>query len=137
MRIFVDTNVVVDFLTHRPGFYEPAASIFQLAKEDAISCIVSSLTIVNCAYLMRKVYGKQGTLQKLTLFVRLLEISPIDQDVIERAMLSDPYDFEDAVQYQSAILKRADLVITRDKKGFREFPLPVMSPVEFLQSCQH
>lgn len=30
MRIFVDTNVVVDFLTHRSEFYEPAASIFQL-----------------------------------------------------------------------------------------------------------
>lgn len=137
MRVFVDTNVVVDFLTHRPEFYEPAASIFQLAKDNAISCIVSSLTIVNCAYLMRKIYGKQGTLQKINLFMRLLQVSPIDRGVIERAMLKEPYDFEDAVQFQSSLLGQADLIITRDKKGFQEFSIPVMSPVEFLQNCQH
>lgn len=136
MRIFVDTNVVVDFLTHRPDFYEPAASIFQLVKEDAVSCIVSSLTIVNCAYLMRKIYGKQGILKKLSLFMHMLDISPIDQNVIARAMQSGPYDFEDAVQYQSSLVEQADLIITRDKKGFRDCSLPVMTPVEFLQNCQ-
>lgn len=137
MRIFVDTNVVVDFLTHRPDFYEPAASIFQLVKEDAVSCIVSSLTIVNCAYLMRKIYGKQGTLAKIALFIRMLDISPIDQDVIERAIQAEPYDFEDAVQYQSSLIEQADIIITRDKKGFRDFDLPVMTPAEFLENCQN
>lgn len=136
MRIFIDTNVVVDFLTHRSDYYEPAASIFQLAKVDAVSCIVSSLTIINCAYLMRKIYGKQDTLQRLALFMRLLNVSAIDQSVIEQAMQSEPYDFEDAVQYHSSLLEQADLIITRDKKGFRDFPIPVMTPIEFLQNCR-
>lgn len=68
--------------------------------------------------------------------MRLLNISPIDQDVIERAMQSESYDFEDAVQYQSSLLAQADLIITRDKKGFREFSIPVMTPCEFLQNCR-
>lgn len=135
MRIFVDTNVVMDFLARRGDFYEPAAIIFQLAKEGTVRLVASSLTIVNCAYLMQRIYGKRDTLQKLAKFVRLLEVSAIDQGIIDRAMAGDPYDFEDAVQYQSALLGQADVILTRDKKGFQGFDLPVMSPVEFLQNC--
>ena len=44
-------------------------------------------------------------------------------------------DFEDAVQYFSALQAGADLIITRDPKGFKDFDLPAMSPSQFIDRC--
>lgn len=44
-------------------------------------------------------------------------------------------DFEDTVQYFSALQAEADLIVTRDTKGFEEASLPVMTPAEFLARC--
>jgi predicted nucleic acid-binding protein len=59
MNVFIDTNVVVDFLGRREGFFDSAAMIFQMQKEGRINAIVSSLTIINCAYILRKVFQEK------------------------------------------------------------------------------
>lgn len=135
MRIFVDTNVVVDYLTRREDFYRPASIIFDMARRKLLVCTVSSLTIVNCAYVMRKHFGKDETLAMLDDFMQTVDVSPIDRSVLEKALDSKPYDFEDAVQYYSSGIKGADIIITRDEKGFRDCDVPVMFPSDFLQNC--
>lgn len=135
MKVFVDTNVVVDYLTRRNDFYRPAAIVFDMARRNMLVCVVSSLTIVNCAYVMRKHFGKEATLAMLEEFMQTVDVSPIDRGVLELALESKPYDFEDSVQYHSSNLKNVDVIITRDERGFRDFDTPVMTPTEFLQNC--
>lgn len=135
MKVFVDTNVAVDYLTRRGDFYRPASIIFDMARRGMVVCVVSSLTIVNCAYVMRKHFGKEETLNMLREFMRTVDVSPIDKAVLARAMESRPYDFEDAVQYFSSETKGVDVIITRDEKGFCNCETPVMQPSEFLRNC--
>lgn len=136
MKVFVDTNVVVDFLGKRDPYFNDAAIIFEMGKQRKIDVIVSSLTIVNCAYILRKQFSNEVTLAKIGDFCQMLELSSIDRSVILNALSLQPSDFEDAIQYVSAKSFAPDIIITRDKKGFEEYDLPVMTPVEFVIECQ-
>lgn len=73
MNVFIDTNVVIDFLGKRKGFFDNAALIFQMQKEGKINAIVSSLTIINCAYILRKIFSKEVMLDKVENYATPLE----------------------------------------------------------------
>ncbi len=136
MRVFVDTNVVVDFLGKREPFFQDAAIIFEMGKLGKIEVVVSSLTIVNCAYVLRKQFSNVVTLDKIEAFCRMMKMSPIDRNVILNALSLRPTDFEDAVQYFSAKSFAPDVIITRDKAGFKEYGVLAMSPMEFVNECK-
>ena len=136
MRVFVDTNVVIDFLGKREPFFRDAAIIFEMGRLGRLDLVVSSLTIVNCACILRKQFSSDVTLNKIEDFCQMLEISPIDRNVILNALSLRPSDFEDAVQYVSAKSFSPDVFITRDQTGFNEFSALVMSPAEFIKECK-
>ena len=136
MNVFIDTNVVVDFLGKREGFFESAAMIFQMQKDGKIDAIVSSLTIINCAYILRKVFSREVMLDKVEKLCKTFRISAIDKTTLVEALERRPYDFEDAVQYISALPYKPDIVITRDKRGFLDLEVPIMTPDEFISECK-
>ena len=47
MKLFLDTNVLIDFLLERAPFYEAAAMIISYAAEKRISVSVSAISVVN------------------------------------------------------------------------------------------
>lgn len=136
MRLFIDTNVVVDFLGKRDPFFNDAAILFEMGKLGKIDIVVSSLTIVNCAYILKKQFSNEIVLDKIDDFCQILRISPIDKSVIVDAISLRPSDFEDAVQFVSAKSFNIDLIITRDTKGFSAMEIPVMTPTEFISACR-
>ena len=135
MRIFIDTNVMVDFCAEREPFYSDAASIIDMGYDEKVTPIASSLTFVNITYVLRKVKPHELVMQKLEQLMDLCVVSPIDRQIIRFASSSRSKDFEDAVQYYSALQANADIIITRDTKGFADFDLPVMTPAKFLACC--
>ena len=135
MNVFLDTNVLVDFCAEREPFYEDAAAIIEMGYNKRTNIIASSLTFVNIAYVLRKVKSRELVKQKLGQLMGICVVSPIDRQVITQALSSRTKDFEDAVQYFSAMQAEADLIVTRDTKGFEEASLPVMTPAEFLAHC--
>lgn len=136
MKVFLDTNVLVDYLNKREPFFADAAQVIDICGKNDICGIVSSLSVINAAYIMRKAYTKDSLLLKISWLTKRFEVSPINRESIQDAIASRPSDFEDAVQYFSALQAGADLIITRDANGFKEFDLPVMTPAEFLARCE-
>jgi len=136
MNVFIDTNVVVDFLGKREGFFESAAMIFQMQKDGKIDAIVSSLTIINCAYILRKVFSREVMLDKVEKLCKTFRISAIDKTTLVETLERRPYDFEDTVQHISALPYKPDIIITRDKRGFLDLEVPIMTPDEFIAECK-
>ena len=60
---------------------------------------------------------------------------PVDltASVLDKAIASTIADFEDAVQFYSAVYTDADYIITRNAKVFPQDSIPVLSPTAFLQ----
>ena len=136
MNVFLDTNVVIDFMGKREGFFDDAATIFAMIEDKKIVASVSALTIVNCAYILKKAFNPDAMYEKVEALCQLLEIMPIDRNQLMHAVHLRPYDYEDAVQYFSALPSRPDVIITRDKRGFNDFDILVMTPAEFVRKSK-
>ena len=136
MRVFLDINVVVDFLTMREPFFKSSALIMELARLGKIEVIISSLTFINIAYIVRKAFGKKAVIEKLEKLATLCQISEINNEIIKGAIAMHSKDFEDCVQCLSAKSASADLIVTRDKDGFTDLPVIFMSPEAFWEACQ-
>ena len=136
IKALIDTNVLLDHLAHREGFFQDAAVIFSMVEEDQLIGIVSSLSIVNCAYVLPKHYDGYAVLEQIKTMLRMFTISNVDAAILEQAAELVPYDYEDAVQYLSALPYHPDMVITRDKKGFNDLDILVMTPAEFVKRAK-
>ena len=136
MNVFLDTNVVIDFMGERDGFFDDASAIFSMIVDGSIHASVSSLTIINCAYILKKAFGSDVILEKLDQLCQILDSMPSAKEQVQNAISLKPYDYEDAVQYLSALPYHPDMVITRDKKGFNDLDILVMTPAEFIQKAK-
>ena len=133
-KIFIDTNIVIDLLSRREPYYEEAAGLFSLADKKIIELSISSLTIANTSYtLLRRTNSitAKEILRKLRLIIKIL---PLDDKIIGIALNDNSFDdFEDGLQYFTAIENRQDLIITRNLKDFKNSALPVMTAKQFLE----
>lgn len=132
MKVFIDTNVLLDNLAKREGFYDDAATIFSMVRDGYIEGIVSSLSIINCAYVLPKHYDGKAVMEQIKNMIHLFSISNINSETLFQAVNKHPHDFEDAVQYYSSLQYHPDIIITRDKKGFKEFGIMTLTPSEFI-----
>ncbi len=136
MNVFLDTNVIIDFMGEREGFFDDAAAIFAMIEDRRITASASALTIVNCAYILKKSFNADLMLEKVEALCQMLDIMPIERSHLTGAVKLRPYDYEDAVQYLSSLPNRPDVIITRDKRGFSSFGILVMTPAEFVQKAK-
>jgi predicted nucleic acid-binding protein len=132
-RLLIDTNIVIDLLAKRHGFYEEAAKLFSRADKKELVLTISALTFANTNYILTKLKSAQEARVILRKFKVLVEILSLDEKVTELALSNDLFpDFEDALQYYSAIESQVDVIITRNKKDFKASKIPVLTAREFL-----
>lgn len=136
-KLFIDTNIVIDLLSRREPFFEEAAELFSLADKKQIELSVSSLTIANTSYtLLRQMDSNKAksVLRKLRLILKIL---PLDDKIIGLALNDDNFsDFEDGLQYFTAIEDEQDLIITRNLKDFKNSKLPTMTAKQFIETIE-
>ena len=132
-RIFVDTNIVLDLLQKRDEFYSDAQDLFTMADKKEIKLYVSALTIANTHYLLSKFYNLNEVRKILLKFKVLVEVLAVNDKIIDLSLASDFNDFEDGIQYYTAIENNMDLILTRNKKDFKNSNLPVLTAREYLR----
>ena len=123
-HVFVDTNVVIDLLEKREDFFMEAQDLFSLADRQKVKLYISALTFANTYYILQKTTGTTNARKILTRFKLLVNVLPVDDKIIELALVSDFVDFEDAIQYYTAIENNLEVIITRNKKDFKNSTLP-------------
>lgn len=133
-RIFLDTNIVLDFLGEREPFYEPIAKIATLADKGKLTMVVSPISFATVNYFLSKYESPEIAREKLRKFKILSEVCSLNGQTIEKGLNSSIRDFEDALQYFSATESDCELIITRNGKDFKKSLLPVMTANEFLHS---
>jgi len=127
---------MLDFLGEREPFYISAAKIATLADKRKLKIIVSALSFATVSYFLSKYEGLKKTKDKLRKFKIISGICELDELIIEKGLNSDFSDFEDSLQYFSALRTECDIIITRNGKDFKKSQIPVMTPDEFLNSMK-
>lgn len=134
MKAFLDTNVVLDLLLDGRVGRSDAEEIFALAAYGDIEAIVSPVTFANAAYFLERAFGPVAAREKVSQLRSLVGVSTDDATTVDQALgLVRWPDFEDAMQYTSALSARAEVIITNNVSDFLEADIVVQTPADFLQ----
>ena len=133
IKAFIDTNVLIDLLLERDGCQD-AATILLWQKEQKCSLFLSSLTMANIAYILRKKFKGIALYNALNKLKTFFSVVSLTADNVESALMLQATDFEDALQYFSAANIQADVIVTRNEKDFYFSQISITSPKSFLES---
>lgn len=134
LRLFLDTNVILDLLGEREPFYNSIAKIATLADNGEIKMVASALSYATLSYLLTKYENSETAKEKLRKFKIISEICDLDALIIEKGLNSRFSDFEDSLQYFSALKSECNIIVTRNGKDFKRSQIPIMTPDEYLSS---
>lgn len=131
-KVFIDTNIIIDLLSKRKEFYKPASWLFTLSDNKEVILAISSLTFANTFYLLSKELDTEKVKEILRKFKLLVKVLPMDDKIIDLSLNSGFKDFEDAIQYFTAIENKFEIIITRNLKDFKLSKIPVMTANDYL-----
>ena len=136
-KLFLDTNILLDYLAQRQPFFTDAERLFELADKGEFNLFGSSLSFSTIFYVLRKLQTQSQLFQTLTDLTQSMVITGVDEKVVLNALDSDFKDLEDAIQYFSATcFGGIEAIITRNPKDFPNPKIPIYSPSEFLAAFQ-
>jgi predicted nucleic acid-binding protein len=133
-RILVDTNIILDLLSKRKEFIIEAQELFTLSDKNEIKLYVSSLTFANTYYILSQKMKLNDVRKILRKFKILVEVLPMDDKIIDLSLESDFKDFEDAIQYHTAIENDINIIITRNLKDFKTSRIPVLTAKNYIET---
>lgn len=130
-RIFCDTNFLLD-LIYREEYSQICSEILLKGKTIGIDFFVSFLSIANFAYITRK-EPKEIRFKNIARICNVFKVVPNNSNNLLDAIKLNPSDYEDALQYVTAVVNNCDCIITRNKKDFPFSDLPLYTPTEILE----
>lgn len=141
MKVFLDTNIILDILLEREG-YEDSIELFRLQEDGRLSLAVSILTMANAAFVYRKTVGQNAVIPNLKYLSALVDVLPMGGETLQQSLYLTGNDFEDILQYNSAVQGNCDAIVTRNEKDFiireglkpLETHISVYSPSGFLKA---
>lgn len=132
-RVFVDANIVIDLLCERYPWFPKVLRLFSMGDLGQIELFCSSLSLGTASYIMEtRKMSTQDIFDSISLLCHICTPTTVDSSVVRSALSSDFTDFEDALQYCSALTADAECIITRNKKDFTASEIPVYDIDEFL-----
>ncbi|NJO48444.1 MAG: PIN domain-containing protein [Leptolyngbyaceae cyanobacterium RM2_2_4] len=134
MKVLIDTNILADVALDRNPFFDQSEQIVRLAEQRQIEGYISASTFSDLYYVIRRVKGRDWTFQFLQQMSAICQIATVDQAVISMALTLNFRDFEDAIQYSTAVINQLDAIATRNPQDFAEAALQVMAPDALIQT---
>jgi predicted nucleic acid-binding protein len=130
--VYLDTNILLDVLVKREPHYSAAARVWTLCEKGAIRGHISVISFNNIFYLVRKERDRRVALKVMTLLKDIFRPVTLDEALLGEAMEAGFADFEDAIQYFSAVRCGASCLVTRNGQHFVKSAVPVMTCERFL-----
>jgi predicted nucleic acid-binding protein len=133
-KIFIDTDVILDFMIAREPFAIDAAGIFTLAEKKDISACTTGLVFSNAYYILRKLGTHNKVIEKLSQLSKIVDIIGLPKVAVLQALASGFGDFEDALQHYAALTEKVKVIVTRNTKDYKHSQLAVLTPDQYLKS---
>ena len=137
-KVFIDSDIILDLLLEREGFYEYAALIFENSEKGNIYVFTSSISIANISYIIRKeIKNRKKVKEYIKNLIEFIHILPVEESTIQEALETDFLDFEDSIQYITAVQNQMDYILTRNKKDYKTSSIKVYDSKEFYEKIIH
>ncbi len=133
MKVFLDTNVLLDVLGRREPHCVAASEVWSRVEHGTLDGYISAISFNNVHYVLRRVANRPTAHDGLKLLRDIFHVVALDEQIIQRAIDSEFSDFEDGIQFFSAHHAGADFILTRNARHFPNEPIPIVTPEEFLK----
>ncbi len=133
MKVLLDTNVVLDLALERYPFFDESDRVFSFVQQGLIEGHVSASTFSDLYYIIRKQKGREATLDFLNRLATICLIAAVNQAVITMALTANFRDFEDAIQYSTAVINQLDVIVTRNPQDFAVTAPQILTPNQLIQ----
>ena len=127
-KILVDSNVVLDVLLDRKPHSLASSAVWAAVETKSVEGVLPAHAFTAIHYLIRKELGSSKALRMIASILQVFGVAPVDHEVIRHALQLNSPDFEDAVSAASAGRAGCDAIVTRDRKGFPDSPIRVLTP---------
>lgn len=131
--LFVDSDVILDVLEQRKEFYEYSALILSLGDEKKVKLVTTSLVFANVYYLLRKHLGIEKAKESLRKLRIIIDVISVNSKEVDLALNSELSDFEDALQYFTALDNKIEFIITRNIRDYKNPKLIVQTPQQYIE----
>jgi len=132
MKVLIDTNIILDVLCNRKDFVEDSLKVFKYCEAHRITGCISAMSVPNIVYIMRKELDRGRIKEILTILTAIFTVVDLRESDLVKAVNMDFNDYEDALQAVCASRVKADYIITRNVKDFRNSTVPAIKPKELL-----
>jgi len=130
----IDTNVAIDFLLNRGGFFAGAEAVFALAEQNVIVGYVSASAVTDIFYSVRKELGKPSASEAIRHLLHVFHPATVTGDDIHQALDLEWSDFEDSVQFVVGVGLSVDCIVTRNVADFASGNIPALTPERFIET---
>ncbi|MEG4418065.1 PIN domain-containing protein [Microcoleus sp. LAD1_D5] len=132
MKILIDTNIIVDVALEREPFFAESDRILTFVEEAQIQGYISASTFSDLYYIIRRDRGRDWTLDFLRQLATFCQVATVDNSVISMALTCNFKDFEDAIQYSTAVINRIDAIVTRNPRDFPVTTSRIVTPNQLI-----
>lgn len=133
MKVFLDNNIIIDLLHEKRDGHNLATNTVNIILKKQYQIVITPLSIANAHYILSSHYKVNDSLKRLEALTKLGSISIMNEPQVKLSFQNKWKDFEDSLQYQSAIEANCDCIITSDKKGFKLSTIEVFTPIKFIE----
>jgi predicted nucleic acid-binding protein len=135
MRIFLDANILVSVLNKEYPLFTYSARVLSLAGSSKFQIFTSPICLAIAFYFAEKKSGQSAAKNKISLLVSKIKIAEADEGVALKALQDKAVgDFEDGLEYYSALKASCKWIVTEDVNDFHFSKLPVMTARQFLEA---
>lgn len=133
-RVFLDTDVILDFLLKREPFDADAARIFAESEYGRLQLHTSTISFLNTHYVCGRITGEASALNLVRELRKLVVLLGVTPSMVDSALMGDTPDLEDAVQLSCAKSHAMDVLVTRNIEDLPKRETPIMAPPVFIQT---
>ncbi|MCO5247665.1 MAG: PIN domain-containing protein [Chitinophagales bacterium] len=133
MKIFLDANILVAVLNKQYPLFSYAAKIVSLSNQSKYHLYTSPICLAIAFYFAEKKSGTQKAKEKIDLLSKHIHVALVAEQAVQACLKNSAiHDFEDGLEYYSAVENKCEVIITEDVSDFYFSELPVYDSKSFL-----
>ncbi len=132
MRVFLDTNILLDVLLNRSAFIGDSEAVIERCDVVGSEMFVAWHGLATAYYLLKRGRSEEAALAEVDKILAWAQVAPCSDASARRARALGFKDFEDALQAAAAEACSADWIVTRNTSDFSKSRITAVAPHDFL-----
>ena len=134
MKIFIDANIIVSVLNKEYPLFSYSSRVLSLCSNSKFELFTSPVCLAIAFYFSEKKSGNTLARKKVEMLCENISITDTGESIVRKAIANKKvHDFEDGLEYYSALGSGCKCIVTEDTNDFYFSEIDVLTSERFLE----